>query len=186
VWIAIVGCAPRDDRAETDRNASRRDTTGAPPADPAPTDSVATLTLYRRRALAIDHDTITMQRTQKPLSIGAGATAQVTAWRAGPVWRRLTVETTGPGFRTTDIFWLHSGVLLGAQLTTQRDDRKPAVDEVWFRNRTLYRWTDPVGRHLNPDTRSTQYDVRRLSVRLDSLLALVSADDAVRMPQPRP
>lgn len=123
-----------------------------------------------------------MNRTEKPVSFGASTSGHVTAWRAGPVWRRLRVEADGPGFRSTDDYWLSNGVFLGARLELVRPDRATAVDQLWFRDGALYRWTDPSGRHLNPEARSTQYEVQRMRARFDSLLSIVSADDAIRTP----
>jgi hypothetical protein len=54
------------------------------------------------------------------------------------------------------------------------------VDQVWFRDRELYRWTDADGRHLEAEARSTQFQVRMMRARFDSLLARLSALDAVR------
>lgn len=154
----------------------------AQPEVPSPRDSAATLAWFEQRVAAIERDTIAMDKTQKPMSLGAGAAGLVTAWRAGPVWRRLRVEGNGAGFRSVDDYWLSNGVFLGARLEIIRPGRRAAVDQLWFRDRALYRWTDPSGRHLNPDARSTQYEVRTMRARLDSLIRLVSADDAIRKP----
>jgi hypothetical protein len=151
-------------------------------APPSPRDSAATLAWFAQRAAAIERDTAVMDRTEKPVALGAGTSGLVTAWRAGPVWRRLRVEAEGPGFRSTDNYWLSNGVFLGARLELVRPDRPTAVDQLWFRDGALYRWTDPSGRHLNPEARSTQYEVQRMRVRFDSLVSLVAADDAVRKP----
>lgn len=155
----------------------------ARPQIPSPGDSDATLAWFAQRAAAIERDTIAMDKTQRPTSLGAGAAGLVTAWRAGPVWRRLRVEGEGAGFRSVDDYWLSDGVFLGARLEIIRPGRRATVDSLWFRDRALYRWTDPGGRHLNPDARSTQYEVQMMRARLDSLLRLVSADDARRKPQ---
>ncbi len=149
---------------------------------PSPRDSAATLAWFGQRVAAIERDTAAVNRTEKPVSLGAGTSGLVTAWRTGPVWRRLRVEADGPGFRSTDDYWLSNGVLLGARLELMRPDRPTAVDQLWFRDGALYRWTDPSGRRLNPDARSTQYEVQRMRARFDSLLRIVSADDAIRRP----
>ena len=149
---------------------------------PPPRDSVATLAWFRQRVAEIESDTAAMTRTEKPVSLGAGTSGLVTAWRAGPVWRRLRVEADGPGFRSTDDYWLSNGVFLGARLEVVRPDRPTAVDQLWLRDGALYRWTDPSGRHLNPEARSTQYEVQRMRARFDSLLSIVAADDAIRKP----
>lgn len=146
----------------------------------SPTDSAATIAAFEQRAAAIDQDTIRMRRTQTPVNFGAGSAGTLTAWRAGPVWRRLRVEMVGVGFHSTDDYWLSDGAFLGARLEMVRPNRKPAVDVVWFRGPALYRWTDAAGRRLAPDARSTQFEVRMMRARLDSLLRLLDADDAAR------
>lgn len=150
---------------------------------PPPTsDSAATIALFESRVAAIEADTIVMEQTQKPITLGAGSTGLLTAWRAGPVWRRLRVEGEGTGFRTLDNYWLSDGVFLGARLEVSRPGRRPAVDEIWFHDRELYRWIDPGGRHLDPAARSTQLEVRMMMTRLDRLLRVLTADDAIRTP----
>ncbi len=152
------------------------------PAPPSPRDSEATLVWFAQRAAAIERDTAVMDRTEKPVSLGAGTSGLVTGWRAGPVWRRLRVAAEGPGFRSTDEYWLSNGVFLGARLALARPGRPTAVDQLWFRDGALYRWTEPSGRRLNPAARSTQYEVQRMRARFDSLLSLVADDDAARKP----
>lgn len=161
---------------------SQRDTTGAltAPAPPSPADTEATLAWFARRVAAIERDTGTMQAVVKPLTPGAGSTGRLTAWRAGPVWRRIRVESEGAEFRTVDHYWLADGTFLGARLELLRPGKRPAVDEVWFRGAALYRWTDAEGRHLNAEARSTQYEVQMMRARLDSMLVVLTADDAVR------
>ncbi len=150
---------------------------------PSPRDTAATLRWFGQRVAAIEGDTAAMDRTEKPVSLGAGTSGLVTAWRVGPVWRRLRLEADGPGFRSTDDYWLSNGVFLGARLAVVRPDRTATVEQLWFRDGVLYRWTDPSGHQLNPEARSTQYEVRQMRARFDSLLSLVAADDAIRKAQ---
>ncbi len=154
----------------------------AVPLPPSPLDSVAMLAWFAQRVAAIEQDTLVLDRTEKPVALGARTTGLLTAWRAGPVWRRLRIQAEGPGFRSSDDYWLSNGVFLGARLEMMRRDRPAEVDRLWFRDGALYRWTDPSGRRLNPAARSTQYEVQRMRARFDSLLSIVTADDAMRKP----
>ncbi len=147
---------------------------------PDPVDTVATLALYAERAAAIARDSARLQRTQVPVTLGAGITGVLHAWRAGPVWRRLRVEGEGAGLRMVDEYWIDNGVLLGARLEMQRADQRPAVDHVWFRRNALYRWTDATGRVLNPASRSTQFEVHMLRARFDTLVQHLTSRDAQR------
>jgi hypothetical protein len=147
---------------------------------PAPGDSAATLAAFRQLAQQIDRDTIRFESTQQPIALGAGTAGLLTAWRAGRIWQRVVVQGSGAGFETRDTYWFSNGALLGARLEMLRVQRKPAIDEIWFRDRTLYRWTDHVGRHLEPDARSTQYEVRMLRERLDVLMRTLERDEIVR------
>jgi hypothetical protein len=174
----LLGCRPGD---APPRAATPAATVETPPAaDPLPTDTAATIAAYEARVARIEQDTVAMTQTQKPIALGAGSSGLLSAWRAGPVWRRLRVEAEGAGFRTRDDYWFGDGVLLGARLEVSRPGRRPAVDRVWFRNQALYRWTDAAGRHLNPEARSTQFEVRMMRARLDTLLQRLNADDAIR------
>jgi hypothetical protein len=148
----------------------------------APTDSAATIADFETRAARIDAESARLSRSERPVAIGAGAAGVLTAWRDGTVWKRVRVEASGTGFRSVDNYWLDDGVFLGARLEVVRPGRRPAVDRVWFRGDRLYRWTNAAGRHLEPDARSTQYEVLMLRARLDSLLHALAADDMVRRP----
>jgi hypothetical protein len=147
---------------------------------PPASDSVATLAALQLRADAIEHDSARFDVVATPLALGAGANALVTAWRLGNVWTRVRVEGEGAGFRTTDSYWLTDGVLMGARLAIVRDGRRPAIDQVWFRDGALYRWTDAAGRRLNPSARSTQYEVRMLRARFDTLMRRLTAAELRR------
>ena len=138
------------------------------------------LAWFERQAAAIDADTLRFARSEHPLALGAGAAGSLTAWRDGMIWTRLRVETRGTGFQSNDNYWLRHGVLLGAQLTVQRQGKRAAVDRVWFRDRALYRWTDASGHRLNPEARSTQYELQMLHTRYDSLLHRLATDDLTR------
>lgn len=173
--VLLFGCA----KAETARQADTTLVAVPTPDAPPSTDSVATIAAFERRVAAIERDTARMDRTQTPLTLGAGTTGRLTAWRVGPVWRRLRVEAEGPGFRSLDNYWFSDGIFLGARLELVRPKRKPAVDVVWFRGPSLYRWTDADGRHLTPEARSTQFEVQMMRARLDSLLHLL---DTARTP----
>ena len=94
----------------------------------------------------------------------------------------MRVEGQGAGFRTVDEYWLDNGVLLGARLEVQRSNRRPVADRIWFRNHALYRWTDGRGRVLNTESRSTQFEVRMMRARLDTLLQRLN-DDTQRLPR---
>ena len=152
------------------------------PRTPA-ADSAAILDSFAKLAHAIDLDTARFERTQKPVTLGAGTRGDATAWRAGRIWQRLHVNANGDSFRTADTYWFSNGALLGAQLELMRAGLKPAVDRVWFRDRMLYRWTDAAGRRLEPAARSTQYEVLMMRARLDSLLRVLEHDDIVRHPR---
>lgn len=154
--------------------------TATPAASPSPRDTAATIASFIARVAAIEADTGQMDRAELPIAPGAGSAGLLTAWRTGPVWRRLRVEADGAGFHSIDNYWLSNGVFLGARLEVVRPGRPAAVDTIWFRDRTLYRWTDPDGRRLNPDARSTQFQVQMMHARLDSLLQRLRAADAVR------
>ncbi len=172
-----------DQRPPVPEHVADDSTSAAELAAPPATDSAATIALFASRVAAIEADTILMEQTQKPITLGAGSAGLLTAWRAGPVWRRLRVEGQGTGFRTVDNYWLSDGVFLGARLEVIRPGRRPGVDEIWFRDRQLYRWTDAAERHLDPAARSTQFLVQMMTARLDSLLQVLAADDALRMPE---
>jgi hypothetical protein len=148
--------------------------------EPSPRDSVATLRLFAQRVAEIDRDSTQLQQTQRPVSLGAGVSGLLTAWRAGPVWRKARLEVADAHFRSEDTYWLSNGVLLGAILVTQRPGGRTAVDSVWFRNRALYRWTDAAGRHLNRDAQSTQTQVEQLLARYDLVMRELAVDDATR------
>jgi hypothetical protein len=177
--IALVaGCSPQPSpaREPTDTTALAR------ASAPAPDDSAAMLVWFERQAAAIDTDTLRLARSARPLALGAGAAGTMTAWRDGRIWTRAHVETRGAGFQSADTYWLRNGVLLGARLSLLRPGRKPAVDRIWFRDRTLYRWTNASGERLNPAARSTQYELRTFRARYDSLFALLDADDRSHRP----
>ncbi len=177
--LAAVACARQEGAAKS----TAADTVAsAAVVEPLPTDTLATIQAFEARVAQIERDTTLMDQLQKPISLGAGTDALLTAWRAGPVWKRLRVEASGSGFHSVDDYWLSDGVFLGARLAMIRDGRKPSIEQVWFRNQRLYRWTDAAGRHPNPDARSTQYEVQMLRARLDTLLHRLDADDAVRRP----
>jgi hypothetical protein len=183
VMVAVLAsCTPAAPAAHPDSSAPAQQAAGAQRIDPAPpaADTAAVITWFQRRVSAIRRDTMHMERVEQPISLGAGSAGLLTAWRAGPVWRRVRVEGEGTGFRSVDDYWLSDGVLLGARLEVTRPGRKPEVDEVWFRDRQFYRWTDADGRHLGAEARSTQFQVRMMRARFDSLLARLSALDAVR------
>ena len=131
-------------------------------------------------AVAIDRDTLRLERTRRFIALGAGTSGVLTAWRDGNIWQRLHVDGNGATFRTRDTYWFSNGVLLGAELSTARVGGMPAVDRVWFRHRALYRWTDAKGRHLEPTARSTQYEVQMMRARVDSLLRVLDRDDLRR------
>jgi hypothetical protein len=125
-----------------------------------------------------------MTRVETAVPLGAGATGTLVGWRLGPVWRRLTLTSVGDGFSATDIYWLQHGVFLGASLTLQRPGKPPATDEVWFRNGAVYVWIDAQKRRLNTDSRSTQYEAEQMNARRDSLIARLTALDAMRPTAP--
>ena len=153
-----------------------------PPRTPA-ADSAAILDSFAKITHAIDLDTARFERTQKPITLGAGTPGVLSAWRAGRIWQRVHVNANGDSFRTADTYWFSNGALLGAQLELMRVGRKSAVDHIWFRDRALYRWTDAAERRLEPAARSTQYEVRMMRARLDSLLRVLERDDIVRHPR---
>lgn len=164
--MLLIGCAKAPAPAT-----ARRGTAGVTlAAPPAADDSAAMMAWFERAAAAIDADTSRYTRHALPLVLGAGATGAITAWRDGAIWARMRVETRGDGFQASDDFWLRNGVLLGARLIARRPGRATAVEQVWFRDLHLYRWSDASGDHLNPTARSTQHEVQRLRTRADSLL----------------
>lgn len=171
--LVVASCAPREtspaDAAATDRSA-----VAAAPS-PLPRDSTATIAAFERRAAQIDRDTLRFERIEQPIAIGAGTSGLLTAWRAGRIWQRLRVIGQGTAFSTRDTYWFSNGAFLGARLETLREGRRPTVDQVWFRDRALYRWSDPAGRHLDPHARSTQYETRMMQARLDSLLGMLAS-----------
>jgi hypothetical protein len=167
---ALSGCtaAPAADSVPASQ------TVASTPAEPSTADSVASIARFVQLVRAIDRDTAGMQRVVKPLRVGAGAGGTVTGWRFGPVWQRVRAETVGDRFRTRDEYWFSNGVLLGARLTITRSGRRDESDQVWFVDNELYRWTDAEGRHLNRESRSTQYQVLTLRAALDSLMRTLS------------
>jgi hypothetical protein len=181
--IAGAGCTGRNEQRDSGgttpavhQPASR----ATAPMQPAPGDTAAMLAAFRQLAQRIDRDTVRYESIQKPIALGAGTTGLLSAWRLGRVWQRVAVQGSGAGFRSVDTYWFSNGALLGARLEMTRGDRKPVVDEVWFRDRALYRWTDREGRHLEPDARSTQYEVRMLRERLDVLMRTLEIDEIAR------
>lgn len=176
----LVGCARTDApprRAERETAAA----VAAVPRTPA-ADSLAILDSVASITRAIDYDSLRFDRKQTPIATGAGTSGVLHAWRVGRIWQRLQVEADGDAFHTRDTYWFSNGALLGVQLELTRPGKKPALDRVWFRNGALYRWTDADGRHLNPDARSTQYEVRMMRARLDSVLRGLDRDELVRNP----
>jgi hypothetical protein len=169
--VALVASCTGAERAPAPKAATTDSAIAVPVATlPPASDSVATIAALQLTADAIERDSARFDVIATPLALGAGADALVTAWRLGNVWTRVRVEGEGAGFRTTDNYWLNDGVLMGARLAIVRDGRRPAIDQVWFRDRALYRWTDAAGRRLNPAARSTQYEVRMLRARFDTLM----------------
>ncbi len=137
----------------------------------APDDTAATLAQLRQFVADVDRDTARMERVTQLLPVGAGATGTVTAWRAGRAWQRVKVETEGDGFRTSDLYWLHDGFCVGARLESQRGMEARKSERVWFRDTTLYRWTDAAGRRLHRDARSTHFEISMMRERLDRVMA---------------
>lgn len=176
--VTLAACTRAEERP--DRQTARDHSTD--PVVVSPRDTGATLAGMARSVATIERDTAVMEVTQRPVALGAGTHGLLTGWRTGPVWRRLRVESEGPQFTAVDDYWYSNGAFLGATLTLRRVRRAAAIDSVWFRNGSLYRWTDAAGRTLNPDARSTTYQVQMMQARLDTLLKLLSANDAVRRP----
>jgi hypothetical protein len=174
----LVACGSHD-ASRTDSVAARTPAAAATPLPPA-TDSAATIAAFEQITAHIDRDTLRFDRVEQPISLGAGASGLATGWRTGTIWQRLRVDGDGSGFRSTDTYWYSNGALLGARLETTRTGKKPTVDQVWFRDRKLYRWRDPVGRHLEPAARSTQYEVLMLRARVDTLLRALTAPELTR------
>lgn len=163
--VYLTGCAATSDDPPT-----RAEADAPPPVTlrlDTPHDTAATLAQLEQFVAAVDGDTVRMQRVSQPLDIGAGALGTLTAWRAGGSWQRLRVDAEGADFRTADTYWLHDGTCVGARLESVRADERPTVERLWFRDSTLYRWTDAAGRRLERDARSTQSEVGMLRARLD-------------------
>lgn len=167
----LVGCAASDD-------------TSLPPPPIVSTtltlpasarDSNATLDSLTAFTARVDADTTQMIRIQRQLELGAGSTALLTAWRADTVWQRLRVDATGTGFQSSDTYWLHHGALVGAELTMIRPGQPPAIERVWFRGATLYRWVDSRARKLAVDARSTKTEVEMLRARIDRVVQQLPA-----------
>lgn len=137
-------------------------------------DTTATLAELQAFTSRIDRDTSRMRVRAAVVDAGAGATDSVTAWRVGGIVQRLRVTTTGATFRSSDVYWLADGALVGARLETTRSGNKPRLDTIWFHNTKLYRWIDADRRSLNAESRSTEYEVEGLRARLDRLLAAVA------------
>ncbi len=170
--LLVASCAPRE---TSSASAAATDGSAAAAPSPLPRDSTATIAAFERRAAQIDRDTLRFERIEQPIAIGAGTSGLLTAWRAGRIWQRLRVVGQGTAFSTRDTYWFSNGAFLGARLETLREGRRPTVDQVWFRDRALYRWSDPAGRHLDPHARSTQYETRMMQARLDSLLGMLAS-----------
>lgn len=177
--LIVVACTTTEQPPE--QRVARGNTSDPVPVSPRDTSGM--LAEMARAVRTIERDTAGMEVTQRPVALGAGTHGLVTGWRTGPVWRRLRVENEGPQFTSVDDYWLSNGAFLGATLTVHRPKQRAAIDSVWFRNGSLYRWTDAAGRTLNPDARSTKYLVQMLQARRDTLLQILSANDAVRQPQ---
>ena len=137
---------------------------------PTPHDSAALLSALRARATTLARRAASMETVSARVAFGAGAVGAATGWRTGSVWRRIRVESSGERFRTTDDYWFSRGRLMGARLELQRDSLPASVDTVWFMDGQLYRWTDRAGRHLNPESQSTQTEVEMLRARLDAVI----------------
>jgi hypothetical protein len=174
----MLACASRD--ADSADSAANRTPAATVSALPSATDSAATIAAFELLSARIDRDTLRWERVDQPVSLGAGASGLATGWRAGNIWQRLRVVGEGSGFHSTDTYWYSNGALLGARLETTRAGARTAVDQVWFRDRKLYRWRDPVGRHLEPAARSTQYEVQMLRARVDTLMRALTAPEIVR------
>ena len=176
----LIGCTSRD---AAPANAGVARTPKAAVTPPPPTDSVATIAAFEQRVTQIDRDTLRFDRVELPMSLGAGTSGRVTAWRAGNVWQKLRVDSEGAGFHSVDTYWYSDGALLGARLETTRAGKRTTMDQVWFRDRALYRWRDPVGRHLEPAARSTQYEVQMLRARLDTVMRVLTTAELTRQGQ---
>lgn len=155
---------------------------GAPPpvpsvplALPANPRGGATLDSLRLFTSRVDADTTRMESFRRPLELGAGSTATLTAWRSDSAWQRVRVDAEGAGFRTSDTYWLHGGALVAARLEMVRPDGPAAVEQVWFRGGELYRWTDAQQRPLAPEAQSTITEVEMLRARLRRILAALPA-----------
>lgn len=177
--LSTAACTPRE------RSSPRVVSDSAPPAMiapriPPPADSAATIAGYELRVAQIERDTGRFERVVQPIALGAGTSGLLTAWRAGRIWQMLRVDGAGPAFHSRDTYWFAEGAFLGARLEMQRTDRRPAVDQIWFRDRAFYRWQDPAGRHLDPHARSTQYEVQMMQARLDTLLSVLTASELTR------
>ena len=129
---------------------------------------------------AVDRDTTRMDVVTRSIDLGAGARGMMTAWRAGRAWQRVRLESRGEGFVTTDTYWLHDGLCVAARLESVRPDERPKVERIWFRDSTLYRWTDAAGRRMERDARSTQSEVGMLRTRLDRALQQLDTVPAPR------
>ena len=170
----LVGCAASDDTSRTPLHITPATLTLPASAR----DSNATLDSLTAFTARVDADTTRMIRIQRQLELGAGSTALLTAWRAGTVWQRLRVDATGTGFWSSDTYWLHHGAVVGAKLTMVRPDQPPAIERVWFRKATLYRWVDSRARRLAVDAQSTKTGVEMLRARLDRVVQQLPASTA--------
>ena len=173
----LIGCTSRD---AAPANAGVARAPNAAVTAPPPSDSVATIAAFEQRVTQIDRDTLRFDHIELPIALGAGTSGRVTAWRAGNVWQKLRVDGEGAGFHSVDTYWYSDGALLGARLETRRAGKRTTMDQVWFRDRALYRWRDPVGRHLEPAARSTQYEVQMLRARLDTVMRVLTTAELTR------
>lgn len=172
--LALDACRARDQSPPSRISDSAALETNHP-IEPLPTDSAATIALFERRVAQIERDTDRFERIDRPIALGAGTSGLLTGWRAGRIWQMLRLDGAGPAFHSRDTYWFADGAFLGARLEMLRTQRRAAVDQIWFRDRGLYRWSDPAGRHLDPHARSTQYEVQMMQTRLDTLLRELTA-----------
>ncbi len=177
--LSTAGCTARD-RSSPDVVSKSAPAATVARRIPPGTDSAATIAGFESRIAQIERDTDRFERVDQPIALGAGTSGLLTAWRAGRIWQKLRVDGAGPAFHSRDTYWFADGAFLGARLEMLRTDRRAAVDEIWFRDRALYRWRDPSGRHLDPHARSTQYEVQMMQARLDTLLRVLSASELTR------
>ncbi len=127
-----------------------------------------------------------MTRTSRPIDLGAGTTGVLLAWRAGPVWRRLRLEGSGPGFTTVETYWLGTAGPIGVRQETIRTGESPRIETIWFRDSVPYRWIDADGRRLSLQSRSTEYQVTSLRTRLTDLLQVLADTTEARPQSPQP